>query len=52
MGHPAKCCCYSPNGEMVSIGLENGEFILLMVSSLSVWGKKRDRSASIQDIRY
>ncbi|KAG7257658.1 hypothetical protein CRUP_015754, partial [Coryphaenoides rupestris] len=52
LGLPAKCCCYSPSGEMASIGLDNGEFIILMVNSLSVWGKKRDRSATIQDIRY
>lgn len=52
MGHPAKCTCYSPNGEMVSIGMENGEFIVLLVNSLTVWGKKRDRSVAIQDIRW
>lgn len=52
LGHPAKCTCYSPNGEMVSIGMENGEFIVLLVNSLTVWGKKRDRSVAIQDIRY
>ncbi|MEQ2215274.1 hypothetical protein XENOCAPTIV_029991, partial [Xenoophorus captivus] len=52
LGHPAKCTSYSPNGEMVSIGMENGEFIVLLVNSLTVWGKKRDRSGSIQDIRF
>lgn len=51
LGHPAKCTSYSPNGEMVSIGMENGEFIVLLVNSLTVWGKKRDRSVAIQDIR-
>uniref|UniRef100_A0A3Q1EQL2 EMAP like 6 n=1 Tax=Acanthochromis polyacanthus TaxID=80966 RepID=A0A3Q1EQL2_9TELE len=52
LGHPAKCTSYSPNGEMVSIGMENGEFIVLLVNSLTVWGKKRDRSVAIQDIRF
>uniref|UniRef100_A0A8C2DMI7 EMAP like 6 n=1 Tax=Cyprinus carpio TaxID=7962 RepID=A0A8C2DMI7_CYPCA len=52
LGHPAKCTAYSPNGEMVSIGMENGEFIVLLVNSLSVWAKKRDRSVAIQDIRF
>lgn len=52
LGHPAKCTSYSANGEMVSIGMENGEFIILLVNSLTVWGKKRDRSVAIQDIRY
>lgn len=32
--------------------MENGEFIVLLVNSLTVWGKKRDRSVAIQDIRY
>lgn len=52
LGHPAKCTAYSPSGEMVAIGMENGEFIMLLVNSLTVWGKKRDRSVAIQDIRY
>uniref|UniRef100_UPI003AAE605C echinoderm microtubule-associated protein-like 6 n=1 Tax=Centroberyx gerrardi TaxID=166262 RepID=UPI003AAE605C len=52
LGHPAKCTSYSPNGEMVSIGMENGEFIVLLVNSLTVWGKKRDRNVAIQDIRF
>lgn len=51
LGHPAKCVSYSPNGEMVSIGMENGEFLVLLVNSLTVWGKKRDRSVSVQDVR-
>lgn len=51
LGHPAKSTAFSPNGEMVSIGMENGEFIVLLVNSLTVWGKKRDRSVAIQDIR-
>uniref|UniRef100_A0A3B3IJQ9 EMAP like 6 n=1 Tax=Oryzias latipes TaxID=8090 RepID=A0A3B3IJQ9_ORYLA len=52
LGHPAKCTSYSPNGEMVSIGMETGEFIVLLVNSLTIWGKKRDRNVSIQDIRF
>ncbi|MBN3309055.1 EMAL6 protein, partial [Amia calva] len=52
LGHPAKCAGYSPDGEMVAIGMKNGEFIVLLVNSLKVWGKKRDRSAAIQDIRF
>ncbi|XP_046714063.1 echinoderm microtubule-associated protein-like 6 isoform X3 [Silurus meridionalis] len=52
LGHPAKCTAFSANGEMVSIGMENGEFIVLLVNSLTVWGKKRDRNVSIQDIRF
>ncbi|KAM4607535.1 echinoderm microtubule-associated protein-like 6 isoform 3-T3 [Polymixia lowei] len=52
LGHPAKCVCYSPDGEMVSVGMKNGELLLLLTNSLKMWAKKRDRSAAIQDIRF
>ncbi|KAB1267117.1 Echinoderm microtubule-associated protein-like 6 [Camelus dromedarius] len=52
LGHAARCAAYSPNGEMVAIGMKNGEFVVLLVNSLKVWGKKRDRKSAIQDIRY
>ena len=52
LGHPARCAAYSPDGEMVAIGMKNGEFVILLVNSLKVWGKKRDRKSAIQDIRY
>ncbi|KAJ6667049.1 hypothetical protein lerEdw1_019052 [Lerista edwardsae] len=51
LGHAAQCAAYSPDGEMVAIGMKNGEFIILLVNSLKVWGKKRDRKSAIQDIR-
>ncbi|KAL7841818.1 hypothetical protein SRHO_G00255090, partial [Serrasalmus rhombeus] len=52
LGHPAKCATYSPDGEMVAIGMKNGEFVVLLTNSLKMWGKKRDRSSAIQDIRF
>lgn len=52
LGHAAQCAAYSPDGEMVAIGMKNGEFVVLLVNSLKVWGKKRDRKSAIQDIRY
>ncbi|XP_039593751.1 echinoderm microtubule-associated protein-like 6 isoform X2 [Polypterus senegalus] len=52
LGNAAKCVYYSPDGEMIAIGMKNGEFIILLVNSLKVWGKKRDRSAAVQDIRF
>ena len=52
LGHPARCAAYSPDGEMVAIGMKNGEFVILLVNSLKVWGKKRDRKSAIQDIGY
>ncbi|KAG9260088.1 echinoderm microtubule-associated protein-like 6 isoform X4 [Astyanax mexicanus] len=52
LGHSAKCASYSPDGEMVGIGMKNGEFVILLTNSLKMWGKKRDRSSAIQDIRF
>ncbi|XP_037097720.1 echinoderm microtubule-associated protein-like 5 isoform X2 [Syngnathus acus] len=52
LGHPACTISYSPEGDMVAIGMKNGEFIILLVASLKIWGKKRDRRSSIQDIRF
>ncbi|CAG10611.1 unnamed protein product, partial [Tetraodon nigroviridis] len=52
MGHPAHTISYSPEGDMVAIGMKNGEFIILLVASLKIWGKKRDRRSPIQDIRF
>ncbi|XP_075452066.1 echinoderm microtubule-associated protein-like 6 isoform X3 [Ascaphus truei] len=51
LGHAACCAAYSANGEMVAIGMKNGEFVILLVNSVKVWGKKRDRKAAVQDIR-
>ncbi|XP_040207585.1 echinoderm microtubule-associated protein-like 6 isoform X1 [Rana temporaria] len=52
LGYAACCAAYSPNGEMVTIGMRNGEFVILLVNSLKMWGKKRDRKGAIQDIRF
>ncbi|XP_058847791.1 echinoderm microtubule-associated protein-like 5 isoform X4 [Acipenser ruthenus] len=52
LGHAARTVSYSPEGDMVAIGMKNGEFIILLVASLKIWGKKRDRRSSIQDIRF
>ncbi|XP_059908445.1 echinoderm microtubule-associated protein-like 5 [Gadus macrocephalus] len=52
LGHPVRAVSYSPEGDMVAIGMKNGEFIILLVASLKIWGKKRDRRSPIQDIRF
>ncbi len=51
LGHPARAVSYNPEGDMVAIGMKNGEFIILLVTSLKIWGKKRDQRSAIQDIR-
>ncbi|MEQ2271917.1 Echinoderm microtubule-associated protein-like 6, partial [Xenotaenia resolanae] len=52
VGHAARCVSYSSDGEMLGVGMKNGEFLLLLSNSLKMWTKKRDRSASLQDIRF
>ncbi len=52
VGFAARCVSYSADGEMLAVGLKNGEFLLLLANSLKIWAKKRDRSVAIQDIRY
>lgn len=52
VGHAARCVSYSADGEMLAVGMKNGEFLLLLSNTLKMWAKKRDRSASLQDIRY
>ncbi|KAM7408259.1 hypothetical protein PAMA_002117 [Pampus argenteus] len=52
VGHAAHCVSYSADGEMLAVGMKNGEFLLLLANSLKMWAKKRDRSHAIQDIRF
>uniref|UniRef100_A0A3B4GUS1 EMAP like 6 n=1 Tax=Pundamilia nyererei TaxID=303518 RepID=A0A3B4GUS1_9CICH len=52
VGHAARCVSYSADGEMLAVGMKNGEFLLLLSNSLKMWAKKRDRSATVQDIRF
>ncbi|XP_055018852.1 echinoderm microtubule-associated protein-like 6 [Boleophthalmus pectinirostris] len=52
VGHAARCVSYSADGDMLAVGMKNGEFLVLLSISLKMWAKKRDRSAPIQDIRF
>ncbi|XP_034041299.1 echinoderm microtubule-associated protein-like 6 [Thalassophryne amazonica] len=52
IGHAACCVSYSADGEILAVGMKNGELLLLLANSLKIWAKKRDRSAAIQDIRF
>lgn len=51
VGHAARCLSFSSDGEMLAVGLKNGEFLVLLTNSLKVWTKRRDRNAAIQDLR-
>ncbi|GFS05106.1 echinoderm microtubule-associated protein-like 6 [Elysia marginata] len=48
----ASSVAFSPDGELIAVGLKTGEFLLLSTSGLKLWGKKRDRAGSINDIRF
>uniref|UniRef100_A0A8C4H6J2 EMAP like 6 n=1 Tax=Dicentrarchus labrax TaxID=13489 RepID=A0A8C4H6J2_DICLA len=52
VGHAARCVSYSADGDMLAVGMKNGEFLLLLANTLKMWAKKRDRSVAIQDIRF
>ncbi|XP_029642851.1 echinoderm microtubule-associated protein-like 6 [Octopus sinensis] len=49
---PVRAVAYSPAGDLIAVGLKNGEFILLNSEDMNFWGKKRDRSASVNDLRF
>ena len=36
---------------MVAVGLKNGEVIVLSVNGMKLWGKRRDRSGAISDVK-
>ncbi|XP_072318733.1 echinoderm microtubule-associated protein-like 6, partial [Eucyclogobius newberryi] len=52
VGRVALCCCFSPTGDVLSVGLDHGEVLLLTTQTLQLWGKKRDRSGAIQALRF
>lgn len=47
----AKSASFSADGEMVAVGLKNGEVIVLSVNGMKLWGKRRDRSGAISDVK-
>ena len=47
----ARSVAYNPDGEMIAVGLQNGEFMVLLANGLKLWGKRRDRAGSINDVR-
>ena len=36
---------------MAAVGLKNGEVIVLSVNGMKLWGKRRDRSGAISDVK-
>ena len=48
---PARSADYSPDGEMVAVGLKNGGFVIITLATFRVWGQRRDRGSMINVIR-
>ena len=48
---PAQSVAFSPDGDHIAVGLKTGEFLVLTTQGLKLWGRKRDRAGSINDIR-
>lgn len=49
---PACSVSFSCDGDLIAVGLKNGEFLILTTDGLKLWGRKRDRSGAINDIRF
>ncbi|KAK3093757.1 hypothetical protein FSP39_019782 [Pinctada imbricata] len=48
----ARSVSFSNDGELIAVGLNNGEFFVVAGNGLKILGKKRDRSSPINDIRF
>lgn len=51
LGFAARSAAFSPDGDLLAVGLKNGAFALLKTAELKVVAQKRDRHQAIQDIR-
>ena len=53
VGQPARSACFNPAGDIIAVGLKNGEFLLLKPTqdSFKIIGRKRDRHKSINDLK-
>ncbi|PFX18604.1 Echinoderm microtubule-associated protein-like 6 [Stylophora pistillata] len=52
LGVAARSAAFSPDGELLAVGLKNGAFALLKTAELKIVAQKRDRHQAIQDIRF
>lgn len=51
LGVAARSAAFSPDGELLAVGLKNGAFVVLKTADLKVVAQKRDRHQAIQDVR-
>ena len=52
LGVAARSAAFSPDGELLAVGLKSGAFVVLKTADLKVVAQKRDRHQAIQDVRY
>lgn len=51
LGVAARSAAFSPDGELIAVGLKNGAFVVLKTADLKIVAQKRDRHQAIQDVR-
>lgn len=51
LGVAARSAAFSPDGELLAIGLKNGAIAVLKSADLKIIAQKRDRKKAIQDVR-
>lgn len=51
LGVAARSAAFSPDGELLAVGLKNGAFVVLKTADLKTVAQKRDRHQAIQDVR-
>ncbi len=52
MDHEAASADISVDGSLVVVGLHNGEFLMLGFQDFNILAQKRDRSKTLQAVRY
>lgn len=52
IGGAVRCCCFSPDGDYLGIGLKTGEFHIVDGNTLKSLTKKRDRNQSVTEMRF
>ncbi|BFZ11617.1 hypothetical protein BsWGS_14656 [Bradybaena similaris] len=48
----ARSVAFSPDGELIAVGLKSGEFLVLTTTGLKLWGRKRDRATAVTNVRF
>jgi len=52
LGVAARSAAFSPDGELLAVGLKNGAFVVLKTADLKIVAQKRDRHQANQDVRF